>query len=174
MFTLNHNSYLDIFVLMSLGLPNVRNILSEVTLKYIPLTICAKAVGTFYIPQKKHAERRLRYFIRMASFLRRTSYSVFASPEGVSPYVHGINPFNKGIFHMAMAAGIPIVPLFLNIPESINPYKGQYSDSGTITLEVLDEIGTSSWKLETIWEHIGAVRKVYVDHFNKVHNTHIE
>jgi 1-acyl-sn-glycerol-3-phosphate acyltransferase len=174
LYTINHNSYLDIFLLTSVALTDTRFILSEVTLKYIPMVLSAKAIGTFYIPQKKHAKRRLRFFLKTTSFLKETNYSVIASPEGVSPYVHGINPFNKGIFHMAMEAGIPVVPLYIHIPESINPYKGGYSKSGIVHLEILNEIDTSEWKLETIREHIDKVRKVYVDRFNELNGTNIE
>ena len=110
----------------------------------------------------------------MTSFLRKTNYSVIASAEGVSEYIHGIHPFNKGIFHMAMAAKIPIVPLYIHVPESINPYKGQYSKTGKIHLEILEEIDNSTWKLETIWEEIAKVRKVYVEKFNELNNTNIK
>jgi 1-acyl-sn-glycerol-3-phosphate acyltransferase len=174
LYTLNHNSYLDIFLLTAIGLPNTRFILSEVTLKFIPMILSAKAIGTFYIPQKKHEKRRLRFFIKTTSFLKRTTYSIIASPEGVSKYIRGINPFNKGIFHMAMKAKIPIVPLYIHIPEDINTYKGEYSKSGKIQLEILKEIDNSEWTLETIWEHIAKVRRVYVDRFNELNGTNIE
>jgi 1-acyl-sn-glycerol-3-phosphate acyltransferase len=174
LYTINHNSFLDIFLLTSVGLPDTRFILSEVTLKYIPMVLSAKAIGTFYIPQKKYEKRRLRFFLKTTSLLKKTKYSVISSPEGVSPYVHGINPFNKGIFHMAMEAKIPIVPLYIHIPESINPYKGGYSKSGIIHLEVLKEIDNSEWKLESIWEQIAIVRKVYVNRFNELNGTKIE
>lgn len=174
MYTINHNSYLDIYLLASVGLPNIRYILSEVTLKFIPLVMTAKAIGTWYIPQKFRPNRRLKFFLKTTGLLKRTNYSVIASAEGVRKYTHGIMPFNKGIFHMAMEAGIPIVPLFIYIPKEMNPFKGQYSEAGEIQLHILDEIDNSNWKLETIWDDIAKVRKVYVDHFNKLNHTDIQ
>ena len=174
LYTLNHNSYLDTFLLTSLGLPNTRFILSESTFKYVPMVIAAKAFGTFYIPQKKHAERRLRFFKRITSFLKRTNYSIIASAEGVHNHSHGIMPFNKGIFHMALEAKIPIALLYIHIPEEINPFDGKYSKSGKIHLEILKEIDNSDWKLENIWDEIAKVRKVYVDRFNELNNSNIE
>lgn len=64
LYTFNHNSYLDIFLLTGVGLPNLRFLLSEKTLIYVPLVISAKAAGTFYIPQKHHAEVRKVYVNR--------------------------------------------------------------------------------------------------------------
>jgi 1-acyl-sn-glycerol-3-phosphate acyltransferase len=173
LYTINHNSFLDIFILTAFGLPDLRFILSESTFKYIPLVISAKAFGTHYIPQKKHAERRLKFFIRTTEFLKRTNYSIIASAEGVHPHTHTIHPFNKGIFHMAMEAKIPIVPLFIFIPEEINPFEGSYSKTGEIEVIMMDEIDTSDWKLETIWDEIAKVRKVYVDKFNELNRTNI-
>ena len=160
-------------MLTSLGLPNFRFILSEITLIYIPITISAKAFGTKYIPLQKDKKRRLNFFKRMTSFLKRTNLSVIASAEGVNEGIHGILPFNKGIFHMAFEAGISIVPLYIHIPESINPYRGKYSKTGRVHLEILQEIDNSDWKLENIRDEINKVRKVYVDRFNELNNSNI-
>lgn len=173
LYIINHNSYLDTFLLTSLGLPNTRFILSESTFKYVPMVIAAKAFGTFYIPQKKHADRRLRFFKRITSILKKTNYSIIASAEGVHDHSHGIMAFNKGIFHMALEAKIPLVPLYIHIPAEINPFDGKYSKSGKIHLEILEEIDNSGWKLEKIGQEIAQVRKVYVDRFNALNNTSI-
>jgi 1-acyl-sn-glycerol-3-phosphate acyltransferase len=173
LYPINHNSYLDIFILTAVGVPNVRFLLSEKTLKYIPMVIAAKAFGTWYIPQQHHVKRRLNFFIRKTAVLKKTSYSVIASAEGVHNMKHTIAPFNKGVFHMALEAGIPIVPLFIYTPKEANPYDGQYSKPGVIKLIIMDEIDNSSWKLETIWDEIAKVRKIYVDKFNELNHTHI-
>lgn len=174
MYIVNHNSYLDLFLLTAIGLSNLRYILSEVTIKFIPLAISAKAIGTWYIPQKKNAKRRLRFFYKACRLAKNNNYSILASAEGVHAYVHGILPFNKGIFHMAMEAEIPIVPIYIHIPESVNPYKGEYAKSGKIHVELLEEIDNSEWKLETIWDEIAKVRQLYVDKFNLLNNANIE
>jgi putative phosphoserine phosphatase/1-acylglycerol-3-phosphate O-acyltransferase len=173
LYTINHNSYLDTFILTAVGIPNIRFLLSEKTIKYIPMVIAAKAFGTWYIPQQWHSKRRLNFFIRKTEVLKKTNYSVIASAEGVHDHKHWIAPFNKGIFHMALEAGIPIVPLFIHVPEEVNPYSGSYSKSGKITLLVLDEIDNSNWKLETIREEIDKVRQIYVAKFNELNHTNI-
>ena len=45
-YTFNHNSNLDIFLLTGIGLTNIRYLLSEKTLVYLPLILSAKAIGT--------------------------------------------------------------------------------------------------------------------------------
>jgi putative phosphoserine phosphatase/1-acylglycerol-3-phosphate O-acyltransferase len=173
LYTINHNSYLDTFILTAVGIPNVRFLLSEKTIKYVPMVIAAKAFGTWYIPQQFHVKRRLDFFIRKTAVLKKTNYSVIASAEGVHEHKHTIAPFNKGIFHMALEAGIPIVPLFIYTPEEANPYTGQYSKTGTIKLIIMDEIDNSNWKLETIRDEIDKVRNIYVAKFNELNHTNI-
>jgi len=72
LYTINHNSYLDTFILTAVGIPNVRFLLSEKTIKYIPMVIAAKAFGTWYIPQQFHVRRRLNFFIRKTAVLKKT------------------------------------------------------------------------------------------------------
>jgi 1-acyl-sn-glycerol-3-phosphate acyltransferase len=169
LYTFNHNSYLDVFLLTGLGLTDVRIVLSENTLKFIPLVISAKASGTFFIPDTQKHERRINFFKRVTLFLKRRKLSVLASSEGVHEWSQGIDKFNKGVYHMAMEAELPIVGLYIHIPEENNLLRGNKMVSGgTIVLEVLGEFETASWKLENIRDHIEGVRAHYLKRFDEL------
>ncbi|MBL4705457.1 MAG: 1-acyl-sn-glycerol-3-phosphate acyltransferase [Flavobacteriales bacterium] len=165
-YTFNHNSYLDIFLLTGIGLPNIRYLLSEKTYVYVPVVLSAKTVGTRYIPEKKHRERRLRFLIKTTEFLKRKKVSMAGSAEGVHKHYHGIAPFNRGIFHMAMEAKLPVIALYIHIPKESNPFQSQHAKGGKLKLEVLKEIETKNWSLEKLDDHIDEVRKLYVNRFN--------
>ena len=66
-YTFNHNSYLDTLIITALGLPNNRFLLSEKTLKILPLTLSALGIGTLYIPLKKAKESANPEEIKAAS-----------------------------------------------------------------------------------------------------------
>ncbi len=168
MYTFNHNSYHDIFMLTGMGVPKLRFVLSEKTWVYIPLIFSALAVGTLYIPQKKHARRRLAWFLRTTEFLKKKNLSIAASSEGVHKQFHGIAPFNRGIYHMALEAELPIVPLFINIAKENNVFQTGYAKNGTVSLEILPEVSTKNWKLENLNQHIDEVRKFFVTRFNEL------
>jgi 1-acyl-sn-glycerol-3-phosphate acyltransferase len=172
LYTFNHNSYADVFLLTGIGLRNLRYVLSEKTLVYVPLVISALAAGTLYIPQKKHSRRRLNFFIRTTKFLKRNNFSIAASAEGVHEHHHGIAPFNRGIFHMAIEANLPIVPIYIHIPEESNMFKTEYATKGTFIVEILDQIETSGWSYENLDEHKDQVRKVFVERFNELNPKH--
>jgi putative phosphoserine phosphatase/1-acylglycerol-3-phosphate O-acyltransferase len=168
LYTFNHNIKQDIFLLTALGLPNIRFLLSEKTWIYIPLVISALATGTFYIPQKKHPKRRLRFFKKTTNFIKETNYSIAASSEGVHAHFHGIAPFNRGIYHMALEANIPIVPLFIYVPEDNNMTAFKYAKKGILKIELMEEISTKDWSLDNLDTHINDVRNVFVKRFNEL------
>ena len=168
LYTFNHNAEQDIFLLTALGLQNTRFLLSEKTWIYIPLVVSALATGTFYIPQKKHPERRLRFFKKTTKFLEETNYSIAASSEGVHNHFHGIAAFNRGIYQMAIESNIPIVPLFINVPEESNMTDSKYAKNGTLGVEIMEEISTKDWDLNNLDKHIQDVRNVFVKRFNEL------
>ena len=69
---------------------------------------------------------------------------------------------------MAMEAGLPIVPLFINIPEENNVFQTGYAENGTVTLEMFPEISTADWTFENLDQHIDSVRKIFVNRFNEL------
>jgi 1-acyl-sn-glycerol-3-phosphate acyltransferase len=168
LYTFNHNAKQDIYLLTALGLQNTRFLLSEKTWIYIPLVVSALATGTFYIPQKKHSKRRLRFFKKTTKFLKETNYSVAASSEGVHNHFHGIAPFNRGIYHMAIEANIPIVPLFIYVPEESNMNDSIYAKNGTLRIELMDEVSTKDWNIDNLDKHINDVRNLFVNRFNEL------
>lgn len=169
MYTFNHNSYLDVLIVTALGLPGTRCFLSEKTLKLLPLTISALAIGTLYIPQTKHARRRALFFERATGRIARERFSVLVSSEGVHEFIHGIAPFNDGVYRMAIAAGLPIVPLYLHIPRAVNSLEGFTMKGGRVRVEALPTIDTRTWSLASIHEHVASVRELFVRRFEEAH-----
>ena len=173
LYTFNHNSFLDIFLLTGLGLSNTRVILSTSTLKYLPLVISAKAIGTFYLPMQEDHEKRVKVFKKITNHLKSSNNSIFGSSEGVHNQFNGIEKFNKGVYHMALEANIPIVALYIHIPDENNFRRGKYDvPGGSINLEILGEIETRDWKLESLEEHIQGVRSLFVNRFNELNPNH--
>jgi len=166
LYTFNHNSYLDIFLLTGLGVPNLRFVLSEKVWVYIPLIISAMAIGTRFIPQKKSPKRRRNFFKYTTRFLKETKYSIAASAEGVHEHFHGIAPFNQGIFLMALEARLNIVPLYIHIPRENNMFKTEYAKGGVVEIELMNPILTDNWSLENIDAHIDEVRTIFTQRFN--------
>ena len=170
----NHNSYLDLFALSALGYTNMHFLLSERTIKFIPFTISALSIGVIYIPQKKHLERRMKFFHKLEERITKEHLNIAGAPEGSHDWLNGIGSFNKGIFHMATICKQNIIPMFIYVPEESNPLvKYQYFKRGTIKIEMLPMIDTQNWKLEDLESNKEFVRSIYVNKYNSIHNTNV-
>ena len=158
----NHSSTLDLFVLVSLGLPRTRFFLSGFLQKFVPLGILARLMGTFFtVPQPRQAERR-RIFAAACRTLRRTGESVYLSPEGARVTTGEIGLFNKGAFHLATELGAPIVPLHLVIPREIDPGMGYDAHRGIVDVFVKPSIDTRDWHLDDVAANRDAIRAMFV------------
>lgn len=160
-FMANHSSSLDLPVLMSLGLPNARTFIKERFRWYGALGVVLHMTGTFFTaPQDQH-KRRVQRFKDATDTLRRTGESVFGSPEGTRVEGGELGAFNKGIFHIVTALKLPIVPLFIDIPASVDPGRGIAAHPGTVTVYVGRPLDTSAWTLAALDANTQTVR----DHF---------
>ena len=172
--TFNHNSDLDIFALTALGLSNTVFLLSERTIKIIPLTFSALSIGVLYIPEQHETKRRLDFFKKLEKIAKTKKINIAGASEGVHDQIHGISKFNRGVYHLATVCKLDILPLFIGIPEECNLIKGhEHLKSGTIKVEKLDVISTKNWTLDELDTNKDAVRDIFVKKFNQVHNTAI-
>lgn len=168
----NHTSSIDIFVLAALRLPNARFFLSGYLRKVMPFGIIGYIVGTFWTVPQTLTEERRRIFQRADRVLRRTGESVYLSPEGKRVTSGRVGPFNKGAFHLATALGAPIIPLFIRIPQDIDPGRGLDAKPGTIDLFVMPSIDTSSWSLEDLIHNKEKVRDMFVEWHGEIIGGH--
>ena len=169
--TFNHNSLLDIFSLTALGL-NVPFLLSEKTLKLIPLTLTAFGMGVIYVPQKKHPKRRARFFERLEERLQKKPMSFAGSSEGVHDYINGIAEFNSGVYRMALAGKLNISPLFVYIPKNYDNLDNYTSVSGGV-MEVctMESVSIKNWTSENIEQKVVEMRRKFVEFYNIKHST---
>lgn len=158
----NHSSTMDLFVLISLGLPNTRFFLSGYLRKIIPLGIMGYILGIFYTCSQSMPEKRIQTFQRADRILRRTKESVYLSPEGTRITTGEIGHFNKGAFHLATNLQVPIVPMYIKIPRNINPGKGWSPLPGTVEVHFKPVISTEGWILDDLGKNRDFVRNQFV------------
>jgi len=159
----NHPSTLDLFVLVALGLPNTRFFLSGFLKTYLPIGVVAWLMGTFFtVPQDQPAER-VRIFQRADRILRQTGESVYLSPEGGRIANGSVGAFNKGAFHLAASLGVPIVPLYFDVPDAVTPGVGIDARPGTVRVHVLPAIDTGRWRIADVPRHRDEVHALYLN-----------
>jgi 1-acyl-sn-glycerol-3-phosphate acyltransferase len=159
----NHTSALDMFVLISLGFPNCRYFLSGFLRKILPMWIIGWMIGIFWTAPQTQGKKRTKIFQNADQLLRRTGESVFLTPEGQITWV-----FNKGAFHLATSLKAKILPIYILIPNEVDPGPWTNGDgldvrAGDVHVHYRPEIDTSSWSIEDIALHRDQVRSMYLE-----------
>ena len=88
--------------------------------------------------------------------------SVCMSPEGTRAVTPTLNEFKKGAFHLAIQAGVPVVPIVIHNSNDVQPKGDFIFHPGTVDVEVLPPIDTSDWSADTIDTHVADVREMYL------------
>ena len=89
--------------------------------------------------------------------------SMLVAPEGTRVAGAAVAPFKKGAFRMAMAAGVPVVPIVIRNADDLGGRDSQFMRPGTVDVLVLPSIDVSGWKPATLEARIEAVRQLYLD-----------
>src|SRR6266702_4582556 len=92
----------------------------------------------------------------------RKGLSIVVAPEGTRMDTRSVGPFKKGAFRIAMAAGLPIVPIVIRNSESVAGRNSTTLHPGTVDVAVLPPGSTADWTLENLGERIEQIRACYV------------
>lgn len=159
----NHTSSLDLFVLISVGLPNTRYFLSGFLRNIVPVGIIGYVLGVFWTPPQSKPEMRTALFQRAERTLRRSGESVFLTPEGQQ-----VGRFNKGAFHLATNLAAPIQPIYVDIPIDVDPGPWTINKNldlrpGIVNVYFKPTIDTADWKIEDLESNRDSIRDFYAD-----------
>ena len=95
--------------------------------------------------------------------LARKGISIVIAPEGTRLDTTGVGQFKKGPFRIAMAAGIPIVPIVIRNAEIVAARNSTTINAGTVDVAVFPPISLRDWTVETLPQRIAEVRQLYLD-----------
>lgn len=93
----------------------------------------------------------------------RNGLSIVIAPEGTRLDTTEVGPFKKGPFRIAMAAGIPIVPIVIRNAEIVASRNSTTINPGTVDVAVFPAIPVDDWSLDTLADRIAEVRQLYLD-----------
>lgn len=95
--------------------------------------------------------------------LARKGLSILIAPEGTRLDTTEVGPFKKGPFRIAMAAGIPIVPIVIRNAEVIAARDSSTFNAGKVDVAVYPPIPTDDWTHDNLTDRIAEVRQLYLD-----------
>ncbi|KAF4964345.1 hypothetical protein FSARC_7712 [Fusarium sarcochroum] len=139
----NHQTELDVLMLGTM-FPKYCSITAKASLKKVPfLGWFMSLSGSIFIDRKNSKDAR-DAMKGAADEIQSKRQSVYMFPEGTRSYAKEpmLLPFKKGAFHLAVQAGVPIVPCVVaNYSHILHP-KTLLFNSGKIPVKVLKPIPT--------------------------------
>jgi putative phosphoserine phosphatase/1-acylglycerol-3-phosphate O-acyltransferase len=159
-FIFNHQSGVDMLLLCKMLRRDIVGIAKQEARRNPIFGPVMAMVGTVFIDRFNH-ERALEA-LKPALDALREGYSLVIAPEGTRSPTPKIGRFKKGAFHMAMAAGVPIVPIVFRNTLDALPKHGFVVRPAVVEATVLPPIPTSDWTVDTLDQEIERVRNLYL------------
>jgi putative phosphoserine phosphatase/1-acylglycerol-3-phosphate O-acyltransferase len=160
-FLFNHRNQADPFIAARLISDNFTSVGKKELEKDPLMGTIGKVLDAAFIDREdpKAAVESLRKIEELA----RKGISVLIAPEGTRLDTTEVGPFKKGPFRIAMAAGVPLVPIVIRNAEVIAERNSSTFNPGTVDIAVFPPIPTDDWTTDNLNERIAEVRQLYLD-----------
>ncbi|MGB6154244.1 MAG: HAD-IB family hydrolase [Pricia sp.] len=162
-FCFNHQSAADFFIIMKL-LRNDFTGVAKKELERTPIGPIFTALGAIYIDRSNKG--KAIEAMKPAVEALKNGISVAIAPEGTRSGTAELGPFKKGAFHLAIQAGVPIIPIVIKNAYKAMPKGTTILRPTHIEVVVLDPIETGLWKLNHLDRHIENVRSRFIAELN--------
>ncbi|KAJ5170791.1 20S cyclosome subunit (BimA/Nuc2/Cdc27) [Penicillium coprophilum] len=139
----NHQTELDVLMLGCI-FPPYCSVTAKKSLRNVPFLGWFMSLSRTVFIDRANRETALKAFDGAAAEMRDHRQSVFIFAEGTRSYSDEptLLPFKKGAFHLAVKAGVPIVPIVTeNYSHVMSPRAWRFN-AGTIKIKVLPPILT--------------------------------
>ncbi len=158
----NHTSPLDIFLgiwLAPLGTCGVAK--KEVV--YYPFFGQLYLVSGHLRIDRKDRGSAIEALRDIGALVRNNGLGIWIWPEGTRSADGRLRAFKKGFAHLALATGLPVVPIAVEGAHRIWRKNSFLLHPGDVRVTVLPAIATTDWKLDTLDEHIASVQQALND-----------
>ncbi|WP_019931425.1 HAD-IB family hydrolase [Nocardia sp. BMG111209] len=160
-FVFNHQSQFDIVVLAAVLRGGVTGIVKrEITANPVfgPLL---RFTGATFIDRSDTASAKAALAPVVETL--RGGLSIAVAPEGTRSRSPRVGPFKKGAFHIAIQAGVPIVPVVIRNAGEIVRRDSMLVRHGTVEVVVLPPIDVGGWRPAAMNEDVERVRQLFVE-----------
>lgn len=159
-FLFNHQSAIDVLIIAKL-LRRDFTAIAKQEIARNPLVGPVFRVADTVFVDRRNQEKAIEALKPVVNTLR-DGLSVAIAPEGTRSSGDRLGVFKKGPFHIAMQAGVPMVPIVIHNASDVLPKGGFFIRPSVVHVDVLAPVSTDDWSAETIDKHVAAVRAQYL------------
>ena len=160
-FIFNHQSKADVIILAKLLRRDIAGVGKQEIKKETPILGKVLELGGVVFIDRANAKSAIHSMAPLVNAMKNEGKSVVLAPEGTRTISPTLAPFKKGAFHLAMQAGVPIVPIVIRNAGDVAPKGDFVYRSATVDVEVLPPVDTSQWRVANLNEHVLEVRNMF-------------
>ncbi len=164
-FLFNHRNNFDAFFVGALVRTDLAAV-GKTELKTNPITrMMAQFMPVAFVERTGGSAAEAAKALQPVTELIEQGYSIMIAPEGtrVRDMTVALGPFKKGPFHMAMNAGVPVIPIVIRNALDVGGRDAKLMRAGTVDIAVLPPVQTGHWNAKTMDRHMDDVRQMYLD-----------
>ena len=159
-FLFNHQSAIDVLIIAKLLRRDFTAIAKQEISRNPLVGPVFRVADTIFVDRRNH-EKAIEALKPVVNTLR-GGLSVAIAPEGTRSSGDRLGTFKKGPFHIAMQAGVPMVPIVIHNATDVLPKGGFFIRPSVVHVDVLAPVSTDDWSAETIDKHVAEVRGEYL------------
>src|SRR3546814_1401589 len=109
--------------------------------------------GTVFV-DRADGKSAIKAMEPLVDAIQKEGKSICIAPEGMRSLTPKLEPFKKGAFHLAMQAGVPIVPIVIHNATDVAPKNEFVMRPATVRVTVLPPVDTAKWSVRTMGSHV--------------------
>ncbi len=165
-FLFNHQSSADMFIAAKLIRKDAAGIAKK-ELKSMPIIGQLMAASGVIFIDRKDKEKAIEAMKPAVDALKNGT-SIIIFPEGTRSYDYTLGNFKKGAFHLAMQAGVPLIPVVIKNAHDAMPRGTNVFRPAAIEVNVHPAIPTKKWKKKELDQRINEVRGLFLKELGQV------
>jgi len=160
-FVFNHQSALDVVILGRLLRRDVTGIAKLEASRDPIFAPIGTLLDVAYVERGNREQTR----VALQPVIRRLAagISVAIAPEGTRSVTPRLGSFEKGAFHIAMQAGVPLVPIVIRNAGDLMWKRSLIVRLGTLRFVALPPVPTHGWTVEALDERVAEIRQQFLD-----------
>jgi lysophosphatidate acyltransferase len=99
----------------------------------------------------------------LAALVKRHRLSIFIWPEGHRSRDGRLRPMKRGAFHLALATGLPIVPMVIAGTQNAWESRSLRLRRAHVDVTFLPHVDTTAWSAETLDAHIAEIERLFIE-----------
>lgn len=152
----NHTSTLDAFLSIWLCPVGGCGVMKKEVVKIPFFGLLYLLSGHLRIDRGRH-DRAVAALADIAKLVREKRLGIWIMPEGTRSKTARLLPFKTGFVHLAIATGLPVVPVVIHGAHRVWELGTFKFVPTTIDIDVLPPVDTSAWRAETSQLHADQV-----------------